>query len=129
MTQPQTDWLYICLDMMIAYIPQRLETNDGREDMRQLFDHFMTASDLLTSRFQVRMQGLSGSDADKAIFEQRMGMDFDSLMQLLERTSHYTYQLSANFLVIFRNWLESEGLYESFKKIPDFPHEYLDALN
>ena len=125
----KSEWLYICLNMMIAYVPQKLETRKGRESIREFFDHYMVVSDLLTTRFQTRVQGLSGDDEGKAIFEQRMGMDFDNLMQLLERTSLYTLRMSENFLVVFNNWLQDEGLYELAKEIPSYPYEYLDELS
>jgi len=124
----QNEWLYLCIDTMIAHIPQKLETGEGREYAHQLFDHYMTASDLLTARFQTRVQGLSGDDAGKAAFEQKMGMDFNSLMHLLERTAHYAYRLSANILVVYRDRFKDEGFYDALKENPNFPHEYLDAL-
>ena len=125
----KNEWLYICLDMLITHIPQKLESREGRDQVRELWDHLIEASNMLTSRFLARIEGLSGDDESMAIFKKRMGLDLVNIMQLLEHTSYYIYRMGANFLVTYKNFLEDEELYESFKQIPDFPYEYLDELD
>ena len=82
MNDKNVNWYYLCLEMMLAYIPQALDTRETFNKVQEISDHFISLSKILAEKTQ-----------NKIILTSKDTEDIANVKQLMARISRQNYEL------------------------------------
>ena len=82
MNDKNVNWYYLCLEMMLAYIPQALDSKETFSKVQEISDHFISLSKTLDEKTQ-----------NKIILTFKDTEDIANVKQLMAHISRQNYEL------------------------------------
>ena len=92
----KVDWYYLCLEMIMEYIPKNLDTRENYNKFQEICDHFLSVSKILSARIKTEQ------NVDCVMIDE--SEEVKKVSQLLKR-------LARQNLEFLKQRLIEEGLY------------------
>ena len=98
----KVDWHYLCVEMMMDYIPQELETREEFNKFQEICDHFINVSKTLGEKIK--------SEQNKSVLTPEDNEDIANIMQLMKR-------LARQNLEFLKKWAVEKGVFTQNRKV------------
>ena len=126
------DWHYLCVEMMLEYIPQDVATQESYDKFQEICDHFISVSRVLSTRIKSEQnitEIASDESEDTAKIAQMMKRLARQMLEFLKQQREETIITATTAIQRYEGMLVSENLSNSTQSyLKHKIHELRDVL-